>query len=162
MPRLKVYLDTSVINFVHAEDSPDFQRVTNEFFDHHAVGYELYISDIVRLEISRCTDPTRWDLLNEVIEDHDFTILDPDGKGEIVRLANLYIQSRVVPAVKMEDALHVAYATFYEMDILLSWNFKHLANVNKEAKIQVENSREGYRHPLRLTSPMELIDDQEG
>jgi hypothetical protein len=55
MPVLKVYLDTSVINFVHAEDSPDFQRVTNEFFDRQASRYNLYISNVLQLEIDRCT-----------------------------------------------------------------------------------------------------------
>ena len=96
-----------------------------------------------------------------VIEAHSFTVLQPDQAGELARLANLYVESAIVPLNKMEDALHVAYATVYEMDILLSWNFKHLANVNKEAKIQIVNFSEGYRRPLRLSSPMEVLDDRE-
>jgi len=161
MRRLKLYLDTSVINFVHAEDSPDFQRVTEDFFEHHARAYDLFISDVVQLEIDRCSDPSRRDLLYGVLENHDLKVLHSDEDQEVLRLANLYIESGVVPAGKMEDALHVAYATVYGMDILLSWNFKHLANVNKEAKIQIVNFREGYKRPLRLTSPMEVIDDEE-
>ena len=55
--------------------------------------------------------------------------------------------------------MHVAYATVCKMDILLSWNFKHLANVNKEARILAVNDGEGYNHSLRLLSPLEVQDE---
>jgi len=43
------------------------------------------------------------------------------------------------------------------MDVLLSWNFKHLANVNREEKIHMVNMEAGYRYPLRLLSPLEVV-----
>jgi hypothetical protein len=51
MKKLRIYLDTSVINFLFADDAPDFKKATVEFFDQYATGYELYVSEIVRLEI---------------------------------------------------------------------------------------------------------------
>ncbi len=45
---------------------------------------------------------------------------------------------------KIDDALHIAFCTFYEFDVLLSWNFKHLANINKQEKVNRVNSSLGY------------------
>ena len=61
----------------------------------------------------------------------------------------------------MEDAQHVALATCYQMDFLLSWNFKHLANARKQTAIKVINETEGYFYPLTLTNPMEVMDENE-
>ncbi len=157
MRRLRIYLDTSVINFVFANDAPDFRRATIDFFEHHAHLYELYISGIVVLEIDRDPDPEHRRKLISVLTKHHINMLPDEDLDEIRRLAERYIEKGVVPKAKMEDALHVAYATVHEMDLLLSWNFRHLANVNKEAKIVAVNSEEGYRYPLRLTSPLEVL-----
>lgn len=73
----------------------------------------------------------------------------------------VYVVQKIIPAGKFEDALHVAYATVHQMDILLSWNFKHLANVRREALIAAVNQQTGYRYPLRLLSPLEVEDEGE-
>jgi hypothetical protein len=54
----------------------------------------------------------------------------------------------------------VAYSTVFEMDILLSWNFKHLANINKEKKILIVNKTHGYNYPFRLSNPLEVQYDE--
>jgi len=43
------------------------------------------------------------------------------------------------------------------MDILLSWNFKHLANIKKQMGVKLVNERNGYLYPLLLTTPMEVL-----
>lgn len=55
------------------------------------------------------------------------------------------------------DALHVAIATVNQMDVLLSWNYQHLANVNREKRIIAENMNNNYWHNLRIITPLELI-----
>lgn len=45
MKKLRIYLDTSVVNFLFAEDAPDFRRVTEDFFARHAQKYELFASE---------------------------------------------------------------------------------------------------------------------
>jgi hypothetical protein len=47
------------------------------------------------------------------------------------------------------------------LDILLSWNFKHLANVRREGLIAAVNQQEGYGHALRLLSPLEVEDENQ-
>ncbi|MCX5896040.1 MAG: hypothetical protein NTZ51_09455 [Proteobacteria bacterium] len=160
MKKLRIYLDTSVINFLFADDVPDFKQATIDFFENYSQLYELYISDIVIFEIEKSKDVVHRNKLISVVSKHGIKILPDDSIKEIRQLANRYVEKSVIPRAKMEDALHVAYATVYEMDILLSWNFRHLANVNKELKIQSINIEEGYRYPLRLLSPLEVLDEE--
>jgi predicted nucleic acid-binding protein len=161
MRRLRIYLDTSVINFLFAEDSPDFRKATVEFFTKYAARYELYVSEIVRLEIGRTPDLEHRQRLLEVLQQHPINMLTNAARAEIEQLAKLYVLQEVMPAAKFEDALHVAYATVHQMDILLSWNFKHLANVRREGLIATVNQQAGYRYPLRLLSPLEVEDEGE-
>jgi len=57
--------------------------------------------------------------------------------------------------------LHVAYATVFGIDVVLSWNFKHLANLRKEARFTAVNHEEGYWHSPRIVSPLEVEDENE-
>jgi len=159
MKQLRIYLDTSVVNFLFAEDAPDFHRVTVQFFDHYAKRYELFISEIVLLEIMRTKDIVRREALLGVLRQHPISVLPFDPQAEIAALADAYRKQGVIPESKTEDALHVAHATVHEMDILLSWNFKHLANIHREMRIEQVNREHGYMHPLRLVSPMEVEDE---
>ena len=56
------------------------------------------------------------------------------------------------------DALHIAVCTVYDINFLVSWNFKHLANINKEYKIKAVNYQNLYFNELRIITPLELID----
>lgn len=157
MKKLRLYLDTSVINFLFVTDAPDFRSVTVDFFEQYSDEYELFISDVVLLEIEKDPSLEHRNLLLEALRRYDVALLPDDNKEEIVALASRYIEEGAIPRRKEEDAQHVAYATLFEMDVLLSWNFKHLANVNREQKIVLVNMKAGYHYPLRLLAPLELI-----
>jgi len=159
MKKLRIYLDTSVINFLFADDAPDFRRATEEFFAKHASKYDLFVSEIVRLEISRTPSLQRRQQLLTVLQQHPITMLASEPSEELEELADLYLREGVIPVAKREDALHVAYATVHKMDILLSWNFKHLANLRREGLITAVNQTAGYRYPLRLLSPLAVEDE---
>ena len=157
MNRLKIYLDTSVISFLFATDAPQFTEITKEFFENYSDQYDLYISDIVLLEISKNRNTELMNKMLDVTEKYGIKKLE--STNEINTLAKVYIDSGIIPVKKVEDALHVGYSTFYDIDILLSWNFRHLANVNKEHLIIIENLKIGYYYPLRLLSPLEVINE---
>jgi hypothetical protein len=158
---LRVYLDTSVINFLFADDVPDFRRVTEDFFNVYAKRCELYGSDVLIQELDRDPDADRKQRHMNVLRDHRVRLLPRNRDDEVVRLADLYLQQNVVPVNKRDDALHVAYATVFEMDVLLSWNFKHLANIRREARFASANQAEGYWRTPRIVSPLE-VEDEEG
>jgi hypothetical protein len=159
--KLRVYLDTSVINFLFAGDVPDFRRVTEDFFNVYAKRCELYGSDVLIRELDRDPDTERKQRHMTVLRDHHVLLLPRNRDDEVVRLADLYLRQNIVPANKRDDALHVAYATVFEMDVLLSWNFKHLANIRREARFASMNQAEGYWRTPRIVSPLEVEDEED-
>ncbi|MEM7531096.1 MAG: hypothetical protein AAF639_02875 [Chloroflexota bacterium] len=76
---------------------------------------------------------------------------------EVLQVADVYVDNYVMPKDAKGDALHLAYASYYKMDYLLTWNYKHLANPNKRVHLQIINSRLKLATP-RLTTPLELLD----
>ncbi len=154
--KLKIYLDTSVINFLFSEQSPEKKVITIEFFENYLNDYDVYISDIVLAEINRTTVIEKRNLLLDAITRYNIEIYDVIT-NEIIDLANNYITAGIIPESKTEDARHIAFATIYEFDILLSWNFRHLANVNKQRLINGLNLQFGYLKQILLLNPMEVI-----
>ena len=157
MRKLKVYLDTSVINFLFADDAPDFKAVTENFFQEYVNKnvYEIYVSDVVLDEINRTEDEQKRLKLLRVIKDYDLPFEYFNQEAE--RLAALYIHQGIIPKKKYDDARHIGIATVKNFDVLLSWNFKHLANMNKRNKVRIINEQEGYFYPLDLVTPIQLM-----
>jgi len=113
-----VYVETSVWSFAFAMDLPDSRAHTLVFFDRCRQGLiRPYVSSIVLEEISRADEETR-DRLAALIRDVGPTVLDVTDEAE--HLAEAFVQSRVVPRGKPEDARHVALAFVEELDILVS------------------------------------------
>jgi hypothetical protein len=165
MKRLKVYLDTSIINFLIVEDSPDYRADTELFFDTviAANKIEPYVSRVVFEEINNTVETNKRDKLLNVFKKYPYikTLVAEDDKlKEIECLVGEYINNKIIPAKNIADAFHIAYSTVFEMDILLSWNFKHLANVNKEQKISIVNKTNGYNYPFRMANPLEVLNDE--
>lgn len=158
MKKLQLYIETSVWNFLFADDAPEKREITCSFFNKVKNGeYEIFISDIVIKEIDKAIDDKKHELLAKISE------IDPirlEVNEYIVKLAENYIKDEILPQNKIEDAMHAAIATFYEMDALITWNFKHLANLKKMDMINGINLKEGYSKRLELITPMEVSDEE--
>jgi hypothetical protein len=154
--KLKIYLDTSVINFLFADDAPDLKKVTINFFENNLTLFNVEISEILIAEISRTNDETKRQLLFSAIEKYNLKIKN-SVTDEMSKFANNYIEAGIIPKNKFEDALHISFATFFEFDILLSWNFKHLANINKQMLINSVNLKYGFNKQLLLLNPMDVV-----
>ena len=77
-----------------------------------------------------------------------------DAVQEIVEI---YIANTLMPSDQLGDALHLALASYYKIDFLLTWNCVHLANANKQLHIRRINERLRLFTP-ELVTPLELID----
>lgn len=158
MKRLKLYLETSVWNFYFADDAPEKKEITHSFYSKIKNGsYAIYISDVVLDEIDKAQEAKRT-LLIDLIK--VYSPLRLTLNEEISELAQKYLAERILPENKMEDALHAAAATVYEMDALISWNLKHLSNFKKMEMINGINLKEGYLKRLELITPMEVSDEE--
>ena len=161
MNKLKVYLDTSIINFLYVEDSPEYRKATEVFFENVVAKnkIETYISNIVIDEINKTEDETQRNKLLGTFEKYEnirTLIAENEIINDIAFLSESYIEKGIIPKKKNADSLHVAYSTIFQMDILLSWNFQHLANINKEHKIIILNKTLGYNYPFRMANPLEV------
>jgi predicted nucleic acid-binding protein len=149
---LTLYLDTSIPNFLFAEDAQEKQKFTQMFFQNYKSGYyELYISGVVLREIEKSTLQLRSRLL-EVIQ--GIEVLPVNHECET--LAQTYISQRALPSSSIEDARHVAVATVYNLDAVVSWNFKHLVNLRRIKAVNLINEAMGYKH-IEIISPLEVV-----
>lgn len=155
MKKPQLYLETSVWNFYFADDAPEKRDITKEFFENIKQGrYEIFISQTVLNEIDRADEPKKSQLMALI---KGYQPQELDITHEVTDLSKEYISQRIIPGAKIEDSLHVAVSTVYEMDALISWNNRHLANLTKMEKINSVNLKEGYTKHLEIITPMEVI-----
>ena len=157
MKRLQLYLETSVWNFYFADDAPEKQQATLQFFrEIEKGGYEIFISDVVLEEIGNASFEKRRKLFQLIEQYHPENLLIHQ---EVLVLARKYLHDHALPKKAEKDAMHVAVATSYEMNALISWNLKHLANLRRMEKQNGLNHAEGFTKRLELITPMEVSYD---
>jgi predicted nucleic acid-binding protein len=154
MKTLKLYLETSVWNFYFADDAPEKRDVTRLFFDQIQQGqYDVYVSEVVFREFSRASEEKQTKLLELVAR---YQPKELEVTEEVLRLARQYLDEVALPDRAVDDDQHAALASIYEMDALISWNLKHLANLKRMEKINGVNLKYGYSKKLEIITPMEV------
>ena len=76
---------------------------------------------------------------------------------EAVELANKYIADNVAGKTSLDDCRHIALATINKVDVLASWNFKHIVNLTRIKGYNGVNLKNGYQ-TLEIRNPKELVD----
>ena len=147
-----VYLDTTIFSYyvderailsVHIDRTKEWWNIERQFYD-------LYISDFILAELNEGNFPKQVEALKLT---RDINILE--YVNEIDRIVDFYIKSTLMPSKDIRDAFHLAYASLYKIDVLLTWNCSHLANINKKEYIKNTNLRLGLFVPEIIT-PLEL------
>lgn len=159
MPKLRIYLDTSVISHLFHHDMPERRLATEEFFENAILPkiHDAFISALVLDELSRTRDAGLRHKFIDAVTRYGLDLLPPDD-SEVGRLARVYMDGGIPPSKKPEDAFHVTYATVFEMDALVTWNFRHIAKVRTAALVAGVNRIEGYAKPLLLLTPLEVLE----
>jgi len=143
-----------VWNFCFADDAPEKREATIAFFDRLFEGeYEAFISLVVSEEIT-AAEPTKRQKLLDLVQRFDPEVFEVTE--EVVELADEYRRHEAIPRGKVEDAVHVACATVYELDAVVSWNMRHIANLRRQERILAVNMLNGYHKPLSLITPLEV------
>ena len=157
---LSVYLDTSALNFLFADDAPEKKDITLDFFENFLKPgiYRPFISDFVLQEINQASSLEKRRALQDAVRDYFVELLVLDNIDEIQTLASNYLSEGVVPPNKILDALHIACAVDHEIDYLVSWNYKHLANVNREKKVLAVNVANNYLKFLIFELPFRTVE----
>lgn len=159
MNRAKIYLDTSVISHLKAEDTSEKMQDTLMFWEELKQGkYAIILSDVTIEELTRCPEPKRtilFDFLNQI------NFAEVEETEESVNLAENYIKYGVLSQKSLDDCRHMAIATITECDFIVSWNFKHFVNIKTINKVQAVNKLLGFREVLILPPSMILEGDEE-
>src|ERR1017187_4083089 len=152
---MKIYLETTIPNFLFADDAPEKQRVTQGFFRWLRVtADEVYSSRLVKDELSAAPEPRRSQML-QTLADLDVIMLVP-GRDALA-LADSYVRAGVMPERFYTDALHVATAVCHGLDVIVSWNMRHLVNVRKVQRINEVSARHGWP-AIRIHTPEEVLE----
>jgi predicted nucleic acid-binding protein len=150
-----VYIETSIPSFYYeVRSEPDNvarRQWTREWWDDHLAEYDAFTSEAVIEELESGTFPGKSDALKLM---ESLPLLDIN-EAIADTVAN-YISHHVMPNDPAGDALHLAIASFYRCDFLLTWNCRHLANANKFGHIRQVNSLLGLFVPTIVT-PLELL-----
>lgn len=155
MKRLRLYLETSVWNFYFADDSPEKRAETLKLFEEIRSGkYEVYVSELVVAEIDKAQQPKRTDLKN-LMDNYQPLELEMDESVE--ELSEKYLSANIVPARYENDVFHIAYAVAHDMDVVVSWNMKHIVKLKTRMEINGINRIYGYKE-IELCTPEEVID----
>jgi hypothetical protein len=150
-----VYLTTTIPSFYHTSrrsiQSLAWRAATRRWWDHYRHAYDLRTSEAVLAELGRSPSEHAQPRLR-MLDDVPRLPIVP----EIDRLAAAYLSHRLMPISALADAVHVAVASFYAVDFLLTWNCAHIANDHKARHLEVLNRRLGVHVP-RMVTPYTLL-----
>jgi predicted nucleic acid-binding protein len=149
MKPMRVYIDTSVFGGYFDEE---FSEITVQFFDALFAGkITALISDTLVEELIEAPRQVQ-DLLERTLQ----TPCERFGVSEQTnRLKDAYLRAGIVTGKYADDALHVAHATIVRADVVVSWNFKHLVNPQRERAFNGVNLACGYGL-ISILTPMEI------
>lgn len=141
-----LYLETSVIGAYLDNGEPFRRDLTIRWWEHEMFEYRAVVSPLVTRELERVQEPHRTGYLNLI---RDLEQVDLSEEATI--LAEGYIARGIFHRKYIADALHVAIASFHKIDYLVTWNFGHLANVRRQARIRLFNTAAGFFVPMIVT-----------
>ncbi len=146
---VKAYADTSVYGGAFDKE---FDRASISFFKKVTDGsIALYTSDVIRREMEQAPVQIR-----QFFEELLLRATVVEITKEMLELQQAYIKQGVLGKKSYDDALHIAIATVSGVDLIVSWNFKHIVNYRKIPLFNAVNTLKGYK-PIAIHSPMEVV-----
>ena len=150
--RVRIYVDTSVIGGCEDEEFREFSRRLIQRF---VVGEALLVlSELTLEELASAPEAVRRVL--DGIPDSNIELVNVTEEARA--LASAYIEAGAVGPGSGVDALHIAVATLARVEVLASWNFRHIVNLSRIRAYNAVNLREGYPL-LEIRSPPEVTSD---
>ena len=152
-----IYVETTIPSFYTETRDDEEIRIrrkwTREWWHLTKSGRRLVTSAIVVEELEHIPSAARREAslaLMRPLEQLDYT-------AEVAEVADVYLRHKLMPQEALGDADHLALASVYNCDMLVTWNCRHLANANKAGHIRRVNALLGLQTPLLIT-PLELLE----
>jgi len=155
---MRIYIESTIPSYVVARPARDLlqaarQQLTRDWWDLKRAKHELFTSQVVLDEITEGEAVMARQRLKLL---RGLPLLEPARAAN--ELGREILHSGLLPAWADGDAAHIALATVHEMDILLTWNCRHIANVAIQQRLRRLAEQGGYTLPS-LATPEELMSD---
>ena len=152
---MRIYIESTIPSYVVARPARDLlqaarQQLTKDWWDLKRAKHELFTSQVVLDEITdgeAAMAQQRLDVMAQI------KLLDLTDEANT--LTKDILASGLLPLDADRDAAHIALATVHEMDVLLSWNCRHIANAAIQARLRRLVEKSGFTLPV-LCTPDEL------
>ena len=152
---MRIYIESTIPSYLVARPARDLlqaarQQTSRDWWELKRQQHELFTSEIVLAEISEGEAVMAKQRL-EAMQGIKIVRVTDDTEA----LTRRILESGLLPAAADRDAAHIALATIYEMDILLSWNCRHIANASIQGRLRRLAEQMGLALPV-LCTPDEL------
>ena len=150
MKRQRIYIDTSIAGGFFDKE---FEKETKMLFQRLEREEVIFvISDVLREELKGAPEHVRNLLDNYSNDKFEVVVLTDEAK----ELADKYIAEGVVGKTSLDDCRHIATATINNVDVLASWNFRHIVNITRIKGYNGVNMKNGYK-TLEIRNPKDLV-----
>lgn len=151
MKKIRIYIDTSIVGgYFDVEFELETKMLFKRMIDKEVV---FIVSDLLEIELERAPELVQ-NLLFQFPDDFfERVSLTEEAK----ELGELYVKENVVGQTSIEDCYHIAMATINNVDVLTSWNFKHIVNLRRIKGYNAVNLKNGY-NLLEIRNPKDLIE----
>ena len=152
MKQQRIYIDTSIVGgFFDTE----FEKETKLLFKRLEKKEVIFVvSTVLGQELNDAPEHVKT-----LLQKYDKCCFEEiEMTAEAKRLANRYISEKVVGKISFEDCCHIALATIHKVDVLASWNFKHIVNWERIKGYNAVNLKNGYT-TVEIRDPRHLIYD---
>jgi predicted nucleic acid-binding protein len=146
----KIYIDTSIVGGYFDDE---FSVETKALFERLENNEIIFIiSSVLMQELQKAPKNVR-----SLLDKYDKSSFEyVELTKEAIELADAYISEKVVGKTSIDDCRHIAIATIYKADVLASWNFKHIVNLERIKGYNGVNLKCGYS-VIEIRNPKELL-----
>ena len=149
MKKQRIYVDTSVIGGCLDEE---FMEWSNGLMRDFSLGYfKAVVSSVVSAEILPAPGPVREKYLELMATEPEIIEISK----EVFDLVKAYKHAKILGETHHNDMMHIALATVAGVDILTSWNFKHIVRFDKIRQFNGVHMKKGYK-AIEIFSPREV------
>jgi hypothetical protein len=151
---VKLYIETTVPNFLFTEQAPESRRVTEVFFEWLKLSeHRIFSSQVVFEELDEAPKDKRSKLLR-AMSDLQPAILPVTAAA--AGLCQFYLDRGILPPRYYNDAIQIALCSCHQMDYLVTWNMRHMVNIYRQEKINQANLEFG-QPSIKIVTPEHLI-----
>ena len=153
---MRVYFETTVFNR-YFEDEREYSEETKRLFDMVTTGVvEAFTSAAVLEELYQSSEPKRSQMIG-LITQYRMTVLEIEQS--VYDLADVYINMGIIPARYRMDGVHIAIASLYDIDCIVSLNFRHINKLKTKTATEIVHRMKGFNNPF-ICTPMEVTDNE--